>query len=689
MGLINSRTLEPVPPVAQEISHISTVHGDERHDDYFWLRDRKNPEVIAYLEAENEYTEKMLAHTEALQEKIYDEILGRIKETDLTVPVKIDDYYYYSRTEEGKGYRILCRKKGSPEGDEEVILDLNKLAEGRDFLSIGVYRISPDHKILAYAIDDEGNERYNLYFKNLETGEILPDKIKDIAANLEWANDNKTVFYTIHDETWRPYKLYRHHLGEAVSADKLVYHEPDDGFWVAVSRSKSRRYIFMIFGNKTTSEYRFLDADKPDGNFKVIHPRQQDMKYEVSHHGDKFYILTDENAKNYKLMSTPVSRPAKKNWKEVIPHDDLVMIDSFEMFRDYMVVYMRESGLQKIMVRNLTDNKDYTIDFPEPAYSIVQHSNPDYGGSLLRFSYESLVTPGSVYDYDMVTRKRELKKRTEIPSGYDPDDYMSERIFATATDGRKIPISLVYKKGARLDGSNPMLLYGYGAYGANLDPWFSVGRLSLLDRDFVYAIAHIRGGGEMGRYWYEEGKLLNKRNTFTDFIASAEHLIENKYTSRDGLIIAGGSAGGLLIGAVVNMRPELFKGAVAQVPFVDVINTMLDETLPLTVVEYEEWGNPNEKDYYDYMMTYSPYDNVGSKDYPNMLVMAGLNDTRVQYWEPAKWVARLRSLKTDKNRLLLKTNMDAGHGGVSGRYEKIQETALEFAFVLDTLGIKE
>nr|MBN2276595.1 S9 family peptidase [candidate division Zixibacteria bacterium] len=689
MTTINSYTSSPAPPVAKKVTHTVTVLGHERSDDYFWMRDRENPEVTAYLEAENAYTDQILKHTENLQDKIYNEILGRIKEIDLSVPIKLDDYYYYSRTEEGKEYRIYCRKKGSLEAVEEILLDLNQLAEGKEFLALGVYRVSPDHKLLAYAIDDVGSERYNLHIKNLETSQILPDYIEDIAANLEWANDNRTFFYTVHDDTWRPYRLLRHSLGEDPGKDRIIYEEPDDGFWLGISKSKSRKYLFLSFGNKTTSEHRFLDADNPRGNFRVIHPRQQDMKYNVDHHGDKFYIMTNENAKNYKLMVTPVNRPAKKNWKEIISHDDSVKIDDFELFKDYMVVYLRENGLQKIMITGFNDHSEYTIDFPEPAYSIIAHSNPDFNGHMLRFTYESLVTPESVYDYDLATRKRELKKQTEIPSGYNPDEYQSERIFAPASDGRMIPISLVYKKGITLDGRNPLYLYGYGAYGANMDPWFSVSRMSLLDRGFVFAIAHIRGGGEMGRYWYDEGKLFNKKNTFTDFIACAEYLIKNKYTSREKLVIAGGSAGGMLVGAVVNMKPELFRAAVAQVPFVDVINTMLDETIPLTVLEYEEWGNPGEKDYYDYMSTYSPYDNVEAKAYPNMLVLAGLNDTRVQYWEPAKWVAKLRAMKTDNNRLLLKTNMGAGHGGVSGRYERIRETALEYAFILDILGIKD
>jgi oligopeptidase B len=686
---ITSCTSEPTPPAAKKVARADTVLGYERIDDYYWLRERSNPEVLDYLKAENAYTEAVMKHTGALQKKLYEEMVGRIKEEDATVPVRLDDYYYYSRTEEGKQYRIYCCKKGGLDAPEQVILDVNELAEGKEFMSVGLYKISPDHKILAYSTDDKGSERYTLRFKNLETGRLLPDVVDSVASSGEWANDNKTFFYTVPDEAWRPFRLFRHKLGTDSREDHLVFQEDDDAFWMELYKTKSKAYLMIRLGSEETSEVHYLSADKPQGEFRVIHPRQQGMEYTVRHHDKNFYILTNDEAKNFRLMVTPVSRSSKRHWKEVIPHSKSVKLDDIELFKDNLVVYEREGGLKKIRIRDLWTSKEHVIDFPEPAYSIHQQWNPDFNAHVVRFVYESMVTPASTYDYDMNTRKRELKKRKEVLGGYNPDDYVTERIFAEADDGVMVPISLVHKKGLARDGRNPAILHGYGSYGASSDPWFSSNSLSLLDRGLVIAVAHVRGGGEMGRYWYEDGKLLKKGNTFTDFIACAEHLIREGYTSSDRLGIEGISAGGLTIGAVVNMRPDLFKVVVADVPFVDVVNTMLDETIPLTVIEYEEWGNPNEKEYYDYMMTYSPYDNVSAQDYPNMLITAGLNDTRVQYWEPAKWTAKLRSFKTDNNRLLLKTNMGAGHGGVSGRYERFKEIAFEYAFVLDVLGIKD
>ncbi|PKK82345.1 MAG: oligopeptidase B [candidate division Zixibacteria bacterium HGW-Zixibacteria-1] len=686
----NNCTSEPKPPVAVKVVHADTVLTHERVDNYFWLRDKENPDVIAYLETENAYTEQMMKHTKALQESLYDEILGRIKETDLSVPVKEDDYYYYSRTEEGKQYAIYCRKKGSLEAEEEILLDVNKLAEGKDFYSLDAFVVSPDHKLLAYAADEHGNEHYNIFFKNLETGGILPDTIKDASNSLQWANDNKTVFYTIYDEIWRPYKLFRHKLGEDPKNDVLVYHEPDDGFWMDIAKTKNKKFLIMVFGNKTTSEMRILEADNPTGEFRLVHPRQQDMKYAVESHGNDLYILTNDNdAKNFKLMMTSDTKLDRKFWKEVIPHSLSVKLDDYEVFKDHLVVYARQGGLPIILIRNLKTGEEHNIAYPEQSYSVYQNNNPDFNTNILRFTYESMVTPNSVYDYDMDTRERELKKRKEVLGGYNPDDYQIERVFAETDDSAMVPISIVYRKGLVMDGTNPCMLYGYGSYGISTDPWFSVARVSLLDRGFVYAIAQVRGGGEMGRYWYDDGKMLKKMNTFTDFIACAEHMINEKYTSSDKLIIGGGSAGGLLVGVVLNMRPDLFKAAVADVPFVDVVNTMLDESIPLTVFEYEEWGNPNQEPDYDYMMSYSPYDNVRAMAYPDILITAGLNDTRVQYWEPAKWTAKLRAMKTDKNRLLLKTTMGAGHAGVSGRYQRIQEIAFEYAFMFDVLGIKK
>jgi oligopeptidase B len=680
---LSSTDQNPTLPVAKIIPHITTIHNEEQIDNYFWLRDRDNPEVIQYLEAENKYTEAMMKNTEKLQETLYNEMKGRIKETDVSAPVKIDNYYYYSRTEKDKQYEIHCRKKGSLDANEEILLDENILAEGHGYFSIGVFEVSPNHRLLAYSTDTEGSEKYTIYVKDLTSGEMLKDVIPNTSYSLEWANDDKTFFYSILDDAMRPYKVFRHVLGTDPKDGKMVYHEKDEAFYVNVDKSKSKDYIFVTLGSNTTTEVHYLSADNPTEALKLIHPRQHDMEYYVEHQGDNFFIVTNDNAKNFKLVKAPVSNPSKENWVDVIPHSDSVRIDSVEAFKNYLAVYERENGLKKIHIMNMAKNETHYVDFPEPTYSYWGSDNPNYDTNVLRFGYTSLVTPNSIFDYNMDTKERELKKQYEIPSGYDPSLYQSERIFAKASDGTSIPISLVYKKGIVRKGKNPLLLYGYGSYGISTEPEFSTSRLSLLDRGFIYAIAHVRGGEEMGRYWYEQGKLLNKRNTFTDFIACAEYLIAEKYTSSDKLAINGGSAGGLLMGAVTNMRPDLFNIVVADVPFVDVMNTMLDPSLPLTVIEYEEWGDPNNKQYYDYMMSYSPYDNVIAKDYPNILVTTSLNDPRVNYWEPTKWVAKLRALKTDKNLLLLKTNMGAGHGGASGRYDYLKETAFRYAFVLN------
>jgi len=682
-----SQRVDVDPPVAKIVPHVDTMFGEEVVDNYFWLRERDNPEVIDYLKAENAFTDSVTQHTKDFQDKLYQEMLDRIKETDLSVPVKRDNYYYYNRTEEGKQYSIYCRKKGNLDADEEILLDVNKLAEGKDFMRLGVFAVSPDHKMLAYATDDKGNERYDLRIKNLETGKLYPDAIENIATSVEWANDNKTLFYTITNDAWRPFKVYRHKLGDDAKNDKMIYHEKDDAFFVGLGKTKSMAYLMIGIGSNTTSEYRYLDANNPFGKFKVVEPRKHEMEYDIEHHGDKFYILTNDNAKNFKLMETPVNRTSKKYWKEVIPHRDSVMLTGMDLFKDYMVIYERKDGLRQIRVTDFNTGEAHNIEFEEPVYAVYGSKNPDFKSHVLRFTYMSLVTPRSVYDYNMKTRDRELKKQKEVLGDYNPEDYQSERIYATASDGAQIPVSLVYKKGMKKNGNNPFYLYGYGAYGMNMDAWFSSNRLSLLNRGFIFALAHVRGSSTMGRAWYEDGKLMNKKNSFTDFIAVAEHLIDEKYTSQDKLVIGGGSAGGLLVGAVVNMRPDLFKVVVADVPFVDLMNTMLDETLPLTVIEWEEWGNPNEKEAYDYMRSYSPYDNVEAKAYPNMLLTGGLNDTRVNYWEPAKWTAKLRANKTDDNILVLKTNMGAGHGGASGRYDYLKEVAFEYAFILDIMGI--
>lgn len=677
------------PPMAKIVPKIDTMFGVEMIDNYFWLRERENPEVIEYIEAENRYSDAMMQHTEDFQKKLYEELKGRIKETDLSVPVRHGDYFYYYRNEEGEQYKIYCRKKGSLEGEEEILLDVNQLAEGKEFMRVGTYEISPDHSHLAFSTDEKGNERYQMHFKNLVTGEMYTESIDNTAGDLAWASDNKTVFYTIPDEAWRPYRLYRHILGTDPSEDVLVYQEDDEMFWMGISRTKSGAYIILSFGSQVTEEHHYLEATNPTGTFKVIAPRRHEVEYSVTHHSDKFYIVTNDDAINFKVMTAPVNNPDVANWSELVSHSDEVKIDYVEMFENYMVLYGRENGLKIMRVTDLNSGVTHTIEFPEPVYSFYSSSNPEFKSEMLRFTYMSLTTPNSVYDYNMTTHERILKKQKEVLGGYDASQYQSERVFATASDGTKIPMSLVYKKGMVKDGSQPLYLYGYGSYGASMDPWFSTNRISLMDRGVIYAVAHIRGGGEMGRKWYLDGKYFNKKNTFTDFIACGEHLVAEKYTSADRMGCGGGSAGGLLIGAVVNMRPDLFHVAVASVPFVDVVNTMLDATIPLTVIEYEEWGNPNKEDFFNYMLSYSPYDNVKAQDYPRMLIKSSLNDTRVQYWEGTKWAAKLRANKTDDHCLILKTNMGAGHGGSSGRYDYLEELAFQYAFVLDQLGITE
>ena len=689
---------EPIPvqpPEASVIPHARTVHGEERTDNYHWLRKRGSADVIAYLEAENEYTESVMKLTEDLREKLYDELVGRVKETDSEAPTRVDDYEYYSRTEEGKQYRIHCRKPAGGNGEEsqgaeeEILLDENVRAEGKKYFRLGAFEVSPNHSLLAYSSDTDGSETYTLRVKDLTTGELLEDAIPNTYTSVEWANDSRTLFYNTLDEAKRPYKLFRHVLGENPASDARVFHEPDDAFYLSLSKTRSKKYLLLQLKSNTTSEIHYLDADRPSRHFRVIEPRRQDVEYYVHHGTDRFFIRTNDRAKNFRLMEAPVADPSRRRWKEVIPHDEDVLLEAVSVFQNHLASWTRAGGLEHIRIRDLHSGRTHEVEFDEPVYSISGAWNPAFRTSTLRFVYNSLTTSRSVFDYDMDAKTRELKKRYEVLGGYDPADYASERIFATAEDGVKVPVSLVYKKGFTKDGSHPLFLYGYGSYGITIDPNFSSVRISLLDRGFVYAIAHVRGGEDLGRRWYDQGKLLNKRNTFTDFIAAAEHLVEQKYADPKRVVIQGGSAGGLLVGAVLNMRPDLFHAAIAAVPFVDVVNTMLDESIPLTVTEYEEWGNPNDKRFYDYMLSYSPYDNVERKDYPHLLVTAGLNDPRVQYWEPAKWTAKLRALKTNSNRLLLKTKMGAGHGGPSGRYERLREKAFEYAFLLDVLGVEE
>ncbi|MGD8727159.1 MAG: S9 family peptidase [Gemmatimonadales bacterium] len=678
------------PPVAEKRPVELEMHGDVRVDDYYWLNQREDPEVLAYLEAENAWTESQMAHTEDLQERLFEEIKGRIKQDDESVPYFRDGYWYYTRYEEGKDYPLYCRKRESLDAPEEIMLDGNEMAEGHGFFSIGGWAVSEGNDILAFAIDTVGRRIYSLRFKNLETGELYPDVLDAGNGNLAWANDNKTLFYTKRDlQTLRSHLIYRHELGTDPASDALVFDETDEEFSSYVFRTKSKRYMMIGSRHTLSSEYRYLDADTPTGDFTVFLPREDEHEYDVDHYGDHFYIQTNWRAKNFRLMRTPITQTAKRFWEDVIPHRDDVLFEGFEIFTNHLVVRERRDGLVQLQVRRWDMSSEHYLDFGEPAYAARISINPEFDTQLLRYTYSSMTTPNSTYDYDMETRGKTLLKQTEVLGDFDSSDYVTERLHAMAADGVRVPISLVYRADERRSGPQPLLLYAYGSYGSSMDASFASDRLSLLDRGFVYAIAHVRGGSEMGRSWYEDGKLFNKMNTFTDFNACAEHLIQEGWTSPDMLYAEGGSAGGLLIGAILNLRPDLYHGAVTRVPFVDVVTTMLDETIPLTTFEYDEWGNPNEKEYYDYMLSYSPYDNVEAKDYPHLLVTTGLHDSQVQYWEPAKWVAKLRAMKTDSNRLLLKTNMEAGHGGASARDQRYRETAFKYAFYLDLAGVEQ
>lgn len=677
----------PLPPVARVAPRTTEVAGRTLVDPYPWLRHRDDPEVISYLEAENHYTEAMMAPTAALRETLYQEMRGRLEETDLSVPYLLDGDYYYTRTEPGKQYPVYCRKRGSLDAAEEVLLDANALAAGHDFLRLGAVEVSPDGTLLAFLVDTDGSESFTLEVKDLASGRLLPDRVTGTSWDLEWGNDDRTLFYTTTDAARRPYRLFRHRLGAGPAGDELVYYEPDEAFELSLSKTRSRRYLLLDLHSSTTGEVRFLDADHPGGAFRVVTPRRHGVEYGVYHHGDSFYVRTNAGAKNYRLLRVPVADLSPGSWREVIPARDDVDLVDVEMFADYMAVLERRGGLPRIRVRAFRTGAEREVTFPEPAYSVRPVDNHDYASHLLRFRYASFVTPPSIFDYDMTTGTRQLRKQTRVGGGYDPARYRSERLAATASDGTAVPISLVYPAGLRRDGSNPCLLYGYGGYGASIDPGFSSSRLSLLDRGFVYAVAHVRGGGEMGERWHDGGKLLTKKNTFTDFIAAAEYLVAQGYTSPRRLALTARSAGGLLAGAVVNLRPDLFAAAVAEVPFVDLMNTMLDPTIPLTVTEWEEWGNPRQPAYFDYMRSYSPYDNIAPRRYPAMLITAGLNDPRVGFWEPAKWTARLRASLPPGQRILLRTYMGAGHAGPSGRYDALREKAFEYAFLFDALGV--
>nr|WP_228063941.1 S9 family peptidase [Flavobacterium proteolyticum] len=680
------------PPVAKIVPKILEKHGDKRIDNYYWLNERENPEVIDYLNKENEYYQKSTAHTKQLQDELFLEMKGRIKEDDSSVPYLYNGYYYITRFEKGKDYPIYSRKKGSLDAKEEIMFDCNEMAKGHAYFNLSGLNVSEDNKWVAFGVDLVSRRQYTIQIKNLETGEILPVKLENTTGGSTWAGDNKTLFYTRKDaQTLRSDKIYKHTLGTDASADTMVFHEKDDTFNTFVYKEKSKKYLVIGSSSTLTSEYQILDAKNPNGEFKVFQKRTRGLEYSISHYGDSFYIVTNKDkATNFKLMKTPETATSAENWKDLIGHRKDVLLEGIEIFKDYLVVEERSNGLNKIQIRPWNGKGEYYLPFNIETYTAYTTTNVDFDTEILRYGYQSMATPSSVIDFNMRTQEKKVLKEQEVLGGkFDKNNYIEERVWATATDGTKVPISMVYRKGIKKDGKNPLLLYAYGSYGATMDPYFSSTRLSLLDRGFIYAIAHIRGGEDLGREWYENGKLLKKINTFTDFIDCSKFVIAEKYTSAAHLYAEGGSAGGLLMGAIVNMNPELYNGVIAQVPFVDVITTMLDDTIPLTTGEYDEWGNPNDKVYYDYMLSYSPYDQVKKQAYPNMYVSTGLHDSQVQYWEPAKWVAKLRVMKTNDKQLFLDTNMDAGHGGASGRFEALKELAKEFAFLLDLEKIKK
>ena len=689
------------PPRAKKEPKELIVHDDKRIDNYFWMRlsdkqkeskepDQQTQNVIDYLNAENKYLKEKMSHTEELQDALFNEIKNRIKKDDSSVPVKVQNYSYYSRYEKDKEYPFYCRKQNN-HPQEEIILDVPNMAKGYAYYALGGRSISPNENLLVFGVDTVSRREYTLYIKDLTTGKLLSDKISNTTGSAVWANDNKTLFYTKQDPvTLRSHQIYKHILGTDQDQDILVYEETDDTFGCYVSKSKSKKYIIIGSYHTSSNEYRYIDADKPESDFVIIQKREKNLEYSVYHYKEYFYILTNYEAKNFRLMRTFVSAPKKENWEEVIAHKKDVLIEGIDIFEDYLVIEERQNGLTQIKVINWKNKKEYYIDFDDPAYTVSTFANIEFNTSILRFYYTSLTTPNSVFDFNMNSKEKQLLKQDEVlDESFSPEKYESKRYYATARDGKKIPISLVYKKGVQKNSKNPLLLYGYGSYGYSLDPYFSSVRLSLLNRGFVFAIAHIRGGEDLGREWYEDGKLLNKKNTFYDFIDCGEYLINQKYTNTEHLYASGGSAGGLLMGAVINMKPELWNGVIASVPFVDVISTMLDESIPLTTGEFDEWGNPKNKIYYDYIKTYSPYDNIEAKEYPHLLVTTGYWDSQVQYWEPAKWVAKLREFKTDNNLLLMDCNMDVGHGGASGRFKRYKEISLEYAFLLNLEGIKK
>jgi len=688
---------ELIAPVAEKVT--KELSGN-RVDNYYWMKlsdeqknavqkDEQTQKVINYLLAENDYLNKQTAHTEALQKKIYNEIVGRIKQTDESVPYKKNGYWYYTRYEEGQEYPIHCRKKETMTATEEVLLNVNEMAAGHDYYSIVGLSVSEDNYLLAYAEDSVSRRRYTIYVKDLRTGKLVEQPVPNTEGQVTWANDNKTYFYTKKDSaTLRSRWILKHKLGTSSANDQIVSEEKDETFYTGIYKTKSNKFLVIWAGSTLTNHYQILDANTPDGKFKEFTPRERGLEYSIDHYNNKFYVVTNLDAQNFRLMETPENKTTKENWKEKIAHRQDTLLQGIDIFKDYLVLSERANANTLMRIINQKSGAKHYLNFGEAAYTIYPSINLDFDTEWLRYGYTSLTTPNSTYDYNMNTQEKKLLKQTEVVGGYDPDQYQTERIWATADDGTEIPMSIVYKKGMKKDGSNPTLLYGYGSYGASMDPTFSITRLSLLDRGFVYAIAHIRGGQEMGRQWYEDGKMFKKKNTFTDFINCAEFLIEEKFTTPEKLFASGGSAGGLLMGAVVNMRPDLFKGVIAKVPFVDVVTTMEDESIPLTTGEFDEWGNPKNPESYMYMLEYSPYDQVKPQNYPNMLVTTGFHDSQVQYWEPAKWVAKLRELKTDNNKVLLRTNMETGHGGTTGRFKVYEEIAQEFAFIVDLAGIK-
>jgi oligopeptidase B len=683
----------PTPPIAPKRQQVITQHGLSRSDDYFWMRYREDPAVMAYLKAENEYLDEMLAHTLPLQEQLFQEMKARIKEDDVSAPERRGDNYYYTRTEAGKQYPIYCRKVGSLYAPEEILIDQNALAEGKEFCRIGAFAISPDQEKLAYSIDPDGSEKCTIYIKNLVTQEHYPEQITNTYGDVydhvgvAWANDSATLFYLTLDETLRPYQVHRHNLGEEPSNDVLIYHEIDDSYYLFLYKTRSQAYITTWSKSTTTSEWRYLTADHPLSELKVFAARRANVEYQIEHLGERFFVVTNDQAQNFKLMETSLEETDYTRWKEVIPNREDVLIEEAHAFNNYLVLMERKGGLKQIRISQADGASGVSyVSFPEPVYDLIPSTNPEYKRDTFRFTYSSLIRPNSVIDYHLDRAEWELVKQDEIPSGHDPLDYVTERLHATAPDGVSVPLSIVYRKGLEKNGAHPTLLYGYGSYGYSIDAGFNANHFSLINRGFIFAIAHIRGGSEMGRAWYDDGKMLNKRNTFTDFIACAEHLIAEGYTSNEKLAILGRSAGGLLVGACLTMRPDLYKAVVAKVPFVDVINTMSDPTIPLTTMEYDQWGNPDDRTYFDYMMSYSPYENIRPGPYPDVLVTTGLNDPRVAYWEPAKFTARLRCLAEPGNLILLKTNLDAGHAGASGRYDFLKEVAQDYAFLIDRLG---